>query len=167
MCNPALIAGAVGLTGGLQFAAQQQQFKMQRAEQARAAALQRQQLLKQYTAEQLQLVQQKEAAGRQAILQDLEQAKTAATEVTAMGQSGGVSEAPLQDLYTQYGRVREAHTRQQELIDVGTGMRFEELGFRHQQEMARIQKPLIRPNFLIAGLETGTKAAMAYKTFSA
>lgn len=167
MCNPALMATAVGLQGGLQFAAQQQQFKMQRAEQARAAALQRQQLLKQYTAEQLQLVQQKEAAGRQAILQDLEQAKTAATEVTAMGQSGGVSEAPLQDLYTQYGRVREAHTRQQELIDVGTGMRFEELGFRHQQEMARIQKPLIRPNFLIAGLETGTRAAMAYKTFSA
>ncbi len=166
MCHPAAIAGAVGLTGALQFAAQNQQFKMQRAEQARAAALQRRQILKQYTAEQLQQSQQKESAGRQAVLQDLEQAKIAATEVTAMGQSGAVSKAPLQDLYAQYGRVREAQSRQQELIDVGAGMRFEELGFRHQQEMARIQKPLIRPNFLIAALETGTKSAMAYKTFS-
>lgn len=166
MCHPAAIAGAVGITGALQFAAQNQQFRMQRAEQARAAALQRQQLLKQYTAEQLQQAQQKESAGRQAVLQDLEQAKVASTEVTAMGQSGAVSEAPLQDLYTEYGRVKEAQARQQELIDVGAGMRYEELGYRYTQEMARIQKPLIRPNFLIAGLETGTKAAMAYKTFS-
>ena len=167
MCNAGLVAAAIGVQGGLQFAAQRQAYKMQKAMQARASELQRQQTLKQYTASNLAAQQQQEEAARRAELTALQNRALLATQTARRAEQVGITEADEQDLMSQYGRLREVATRQQERIDVGQQLQQEEMGFAYTQNMVRINKPLSRPDPFLSALETGVRAAQAYKTFSA
>ena len=166
MCNPALMATAIGVQGGLQFAAQRQAYKMQKTMQARASELQRQQTLKQYTASNLAVQQQQEEAARRAELAALQNSAAMATQTARRSEQVGTTEADEQDLMAQYGRLREVATRQQERIDVGQQLQQEEMGFAYTQNMVRINKPLQKPDPFLIALETGVEAAQAYKSFS-
>jgi len=166
MCSPGLMATAVGVQGGLQFAAQRQAYKMQKAMQARASEIQRQQTLKQYTASNLAAQQQKEEAARRAELAALQNRALMATQTARRSEQVGITEADEQDLMAQYGRLREVATRQQERIDVGQQLQQEEMGFAYTQNMVRINKPLTPPDPFISTLDTAVKAGMAYKTFA-
>ena len=167
MCNPAIsMAAASGVQGALQFSAQRQQAKQQAAYQAQGQAVERQRFVREQSATRLREAQDKEAEARKMEQLALEQRQRVATGVTAMGEAGAISEAPIDDLYAQYGRVKSAQARQQEFKAVGTELALEEQGFGFQQEMMRLSKPVSKPSLLLSALETGTKAARAYKEFS-
>jgi hypothetical protein len=167
MCNPAIAMAAVsGVQGALQFSAQRQQAKQQAAYQAQGQAVERQRFQREQSATRLREAQDKEAEARKMEQLALEQSQRVSTGVTAMGEAGAISEAPIDDLYAQYGRVKSAQARQQEFKAVGTELALEEQGFGFQQEMMRLSKPVSKPSLLLSALETGTKAARAYKEFS-
>lgn len=167
MCSPELgMAAATGVQGALQFVAQRQQAKAQAAYQAQAQAVELQRFQREQSATRQREFQENIAEARRAGQLDLEQKQLAAKGVTAMGEGGAISEAPIDDLYAQYGRVREARAKQQEFLGVGRELALEEQGFGFQQEMVRLGKPVSRPSLLLSALETGTKAARAYKEFS-
>lgn len=167
MCNPAIAMAAVsGVQGALQFSAQRQQAKQQAAYQAQGQAVERQRFQREQSATRLREAQDKEAEARKMEQLALEQSQRVSTGVTAMGEAGAISEAPIDDLYAQYGRVKSAQARQQEFKAVGTELALEEQGFGFQQEMMRLSKPVSKPSLLLSALETGTKAARSYKEFS-
>ena len=167
MCNPAIAMAAVsGVQGVLQFSAQRQQAKQQAAYQAQAQAVERQRFQREQSATRLREAQDKEAEARKMEQLALEQRQRVSTGVTAMGEAGAISEAPIDDLYAQYGRVKAAQTRQQEFKAVGTELALEEQGFGFQQEMMRLSRPVSKPSLLLSALQTGTQAARSYKEFS-
>ena len=167
MCNPAIAMAAVsGVQGALQFSAQRQQAKAQAAYQAQAQAVERQRFQREQSATRLREAQDKIAEARKMEQLALEQRQRVSTGVTAMGEAGAISEAPIDDLYAQYGRVKEAQARQQEFKAVGTELALEEQGFGFQQEMMRLSKPVSKPSLLLSALQTGTQAARSYKEFS-
>jgi hypothetical protein len=167
MCNPAAMAIATGVSGGLQFMAQRQAYKMQKAAVEQAAALQQQQTLKQFTAENLQLQQQRESETLRMRELALENQMRESRWVAALSEGTGVETASYNDLSAQFGRVKEAQRIQQGYMDVGSKMRQEEIAFDYTQQMQRIQSKMpTRPNFAISLAETGLQAAKAYKTFS-
>ena len=167
MCNPAIAMAAVsGVQGVLQFSAQRQQAKQQAAYQAQAQAVERQRFQREQSATRLREAQDKIAEARKMEQLALENKQRVSTGVTAMGDALAMSNAPIDDLYAQYGRVKEAQARQQEFKAVGTELALEEQGFGFQQEMMRLSKPVSKPSLLLSALETGTKAARAYKEFS-
>jgi len=168
MCNPAAIAmaAATGAQGALQFSAQRQQAKQQAAFQAQSQAVEQKRLQREQSATRLREAQDKQAEARKMQQLALENKKRVSTGVTAMGEAGAISEAPIDDLYTEYGRVKEAQARQQQFKAVGTELALEEQGFGFQQEMMRLSKPVSKPSLLLSALQTGTQAARSYKEFS-
>ena len=90
MCNAGLMATAIVAKGGLQFAAQRQAYKMQKAMQARASELQIQQTLKQYTASNLAVQQQQEEAARRAELAALQNSAAMATQTARRSEQVGI-----------------------------------------------------------------------------
>jgi len=168
MCIPAgVMAGLAVASGGAQMIAQRQQYKQQKAMTAQAAALQQQQTAKQVTGEKIRFAQERETAARQSIMQDLEQAKRAATEVTAIGESNTTSIAALDDQYAEYGFLRKARAAQRKRDELGYGMALEEIRFGGQMEQARIARSRpTRPSLGLGLLSTALNAATTYKTFS-
>jgi len=164
MCNPGLMAAAVGIQGGLQFAAQRQAYQMQKQAQAQAAAAERQRFQQEQTSMRMRQAQEQEAEARKLEQLSLEQQARESRGIVAMGEAGVTQQAVQQDLIAQYGRVRSAMARQQELRSIGVGLGLEEAGFRHQQELVRIRKPLQKPSAALALVETGVKAAQAYRS---
>ena len=166
MCNPIVMAAATGVQGALQFAAQRQQAQAQAAYQAQAQAVERQRFQREQSATREREYQDRIAEARKMEQLALEQKQRVATGVTAMGEAGAISEAPIDDLYAQYGRVKEAQATQQEFKARGTELALQEQGFGFQQEMMRLSKPVSKPSLLLSALQTGTQAARAYKEFS-
>ena len=167
MCNPAIAMAAVsGVQGVLQFSAQRQQAKQQAAYQAQAQAVERQRFQREQSATRLREAQDKIAEARKMEQLALENKQRVSTGVTAMGEAGAISEAPIDDLYAQYGRVKSAQARQQEFKAVGTELALEEQGFGFQQEMMRLSRPVSKPSLLLSALQTGTQAARSYKEYS-
>jgi len=150
----------------LQFAAQRQQAQAQAAYQAQAQAVERQRFQREQSATREREYQDRIAEARKMEQLALEQRQRVSTGVTAMGEAGAISEAPIDDLYAQYGRVKEAQATQQEFKARGTELALQEQGFGFQQEMMRLSKPVSKPSLLLSALQTGTQAARAYKEFS-
>ena len=163
MCHPAAIAVIGGLQAGLQFAGQRQQAKAQEQYQAQAQAAERQRFQQEQTSMRMRQAQEQEAEARKFEQLSLEQQARESRGVVAMGEAGVTQQAVQQDLIAQFGRVRSAMARQQELRSIGVGLGLEEAGFKHQQELVRINKPLQKPSAALAIVDTGVKAAQAYR----
>ena len=167
MCNAqAAMASLVSVQGALNFFGQQQQAKAQQAAQARDIALERQRLGREQTGQLLQKFQQEESEARKMEQLALEQRAREATGVVAMGEAGVEQEATQQALIADYGRVRAAAARQKQYRDIGYGLATEEAGFRSQQEIARLDRQVQRPNLALSLMETGVKAARTYREFA-
>ena len=161
------IGAIVGVaSSGASYLGQRQQAKAQAAYQAQAQAVERQRFQREQSATRLREAQDKIAEARKMEQLALEQKQRVSTGVTAMGEAGAISEVPIDDLYAQYGRVKEAQARQQEFKAVGTELALEEQGFGFQQEMMRLSRPVSKPSLLLSALQTGTQAARSYKEFS-
>lgn len=166
MCHPAALAVIGGLQAGMQFSGQRQQAKAQQRYQAQAAAAERQRLGREQTGQLLQKFQQEESEARKMEQLALEQRAREATAVVAMGEAGVEQDDTQQALIADYGRVRSAAARQKQYRDIGYGLATEEAGYRSQQEIARLDRQVQRPNLALSLMETGVKAARTYREFA-
>jgi len=136
---------------------QRQQAKQQAAYQAQAAAAERQRFMQEQTSLRMRQAQEQEAVGR-----ELEQVSRKSQEALARARvsagEAGVAGASVQALMDDYVRqeagYRAATLRQQELGGVATGLGLEQAGFATQQRQIGINRPIARPSFLTAGLQS-------------
>jgi len=154
----AATTAAVGVTSaGLQFAGQRRMAKQQAQYQAQAAAAERQRFLQEQTSLRMRQAQEQEAVGR-----ELEQVSKKSQEALARARvsagEAGVAGASVQALMDDYTRqeagYRAALLRQQELGGVATGLGIEQAGFATMQRQIGIARPIDRPSFLTAGLQS-------------
>lgn len=136
---------------------QRKQAKQQAAYQAQAAAAERQRFMQEQTSIRMRQAQEQEAVGR-----ELEQVSKKSQEALARSRvsagEAGVAGASVQALMDDYVRqeagYRAATLRQQELGGVATGLGLEQAGFATQQRQIGINRPIARPSFLTAGLQS-------------
>ena len=167
MCSPeAGMAALVSVQGAVDYFGKQQQAKAQQAAQARDIALERQRLGREQTGQLLQKYQQELAEARKAEQMALEQRAIESRGIVAMSEGVFTQEAVQKDLIAQYGRIREASIKQKQARDLGFQLATEEAGYRSQQEIARLSRPIYRPSLGLSLLETGVKAARTYREFS-
>jgi hypothetical protein len=180
MCFPAIGAAIVGsqaaagmsalqlgLVGGsvvsgvasplVGYMGQRQQAKQQAAFQAQAAAAERQRFMQEQTSLRMRQAQEQEAVGRE-LEQVSRKSQEALSRARVSAGEAGVAGASVQALMDDYVRqeagYRAATLRQQELGGVATGLGLEQAGFATQQRQIGINRPIARPSFLTAGLQS-------------
>jgi len=180
MCFPAIGAAIVGsqaaagmsalqlgLVGGsvvsgfasplVGYMGQRQQAKQQAAFQAQAAAAERQRFMQEQTSIRMRQAQEQEAVGRE-LEQVSRKSQEALSRARVSAGEAGVAGASVQALMDDYVRqeagYRAATLRQQELGGVATGLGLEQAGFATQQRQIGINRPIARPSFLTAGLQS-------------
>jgi hypothetical protein len=139
------------------YVGQRRQAKQQAAYQAQAAAAERQRFMQEQTSLRMRQAQEQEAVGR-----ELEQVSRKSQEALARARvsagEAGVAGASVQALMDDYTRqeagYRAALLRQQELGAIGTGLGLEQAGFATMQRQIGIARPIDRPSFLTAGLQS-------------
>ena len=136
---------------------QRQQAKQQAAFQAQAAAAERQRFMQEQTSIRMRQAQEQEAVGRE-LEQVSRKSQEALSRARVSAGEAGVAGASVQALMDDYVRqeagYREATLRQQELGGVATGLGLEQAGFATQQRQIGINRPIARPSFLTAGLQS-------------
>lgn len=86
---------------------------------------------------------------------------------TSSGEAGvaGLSVNALMDDYMrQEADYRVATLRQQELQDVNTGLALTDAGYRTQQNLIGINRPVSQPSFLEGALEVASAGASGHRT---
>ena len=86
---------------------------------------------------------------------------------TSAGEAGvaGVSVTALMDDYMrQEADYRVATLQQQEWRDVNAGLALTDAGYRTQQNLIGINRPINKPNFLTGMLNVASSAAGGYRT---
>ena len=136
---------------------QRQQAKQQAAFQAQAAAAERQRFMQEQTSIRMRQAQEQEAVGRE-LEQVSRKSQEALSRARVSAGEAGVAGASVQALMDDYVRqeagYRAATLRQQELGGVATGLGLEQAGFATQQRQIGINRPIARPSFLTAGLQS-------------
>jgi len=136
---------------------QRQQAKQQAAYQAQAAAAERQRFMQEQTSLRMRQAQEQEAVGRE-LEQVSKKSQEALSRARVSAGEAGVAGASVQALMDDYVRqeagYRAATLRQQELGGVATGLGLEQAGFATQQRQIGINRPIARPSFLTAGLQS-------------
>jgi len=136
---------------------QRQQAKQQAAYQAQAAAAERQRFMQEQTSIRMRQAQEQEAVGRE-LEQVSRKSQEALSRARVSAGEAGVAGASVQALMDDYVRqeagYRAATLRQQELGGVATGLGLEQAGFATQQRQIGINRPIARPSFLTAGLQS-------------
>ena len=154
----AATSAALGVaTTGVQFAGQRQQAKQQARYQAQAAAAERQRFMQEQTSLRMRQAQEQEAVGRELEQVSRKSQQALARARVSAGEAGvaGASVQALMDDYTrQEAGYRAALLRQQEMGAVATGMGLEQAGFATMQRQIGIARPIDRPSFLTAGLQS-------------
>jgi hypothetical protein len=139
------------------YAGQRKQAKQQAAYQAQAAAAERQRFMQEQTSIRMRQAQEQEAVGRE-LEQVSRKSQEALSRARVSAGEAGVAGASVQALMDDYVRqeagYREATLRQQELGGVATGLGLEQAGFATQQRQIGINRPIARPSFLTAGLQS-------------
>ena len=134
-----------------------QQAKQQAAYQAQAAAAERQRFMQEQTSLRMRQAQEQEAVGRE-LEQVSRKSQEALSRARVSAGEAGVAGASVQALMDDYVRqeagYRAATLRQQELGGVATGLGLEQAGFATQQRQIGINRPIARPSFLTAGLQS-------------
>ena len=139
------------------YAGQRKQAKQQAAYQAQAAAAERQRFMQEQTSIRMRQAQEQEAVGRE-LEQVSRKSQEALSRARVSAGEAGVAGASVQALMDDYVRqeagYRAATLRQQELGGVATGLGLEQAGFATQQRQIGINRPIARPSFLTAGLQS-------------
>ena len=168
MCSIALAGLALGAaSGGAQYLGQRQQAKQQARYQAQAAQAERQRAMQEQRSIRMRQAQEQEATNRELADVALKSREALATATVSAGESGvaGLSVDALLDDYTrQEASYRMGIGRQQEMKDLQTGLALTDAGFRSQNRLIGINRPVNKPSFLTAALDAGSRGLSGYRT---
>jgi hypothetical protein len=90
-----------------------------------------------------------------------------ATATVSAGESGvaGLSvDALLDDYVRQEATYRMGVTRQQEMKDLQTGLALTDAGFRSQNRLIDINRPINRPSFLTGAVNVASSGLSGYRS---
>ena len=163
MCSIALAGLALGAgSAAASYAGQRKQAKQQARYQAQAAQAERQRALQEQRSIRMRQAQEQEATNRELADVALKSREALATATTSAGESGvaGLSVDALLDDYTrQEASYRMGIGRQQEMKDLQTGLALTDAGFRSQNRLIGINRPVVRQS-LGAGLASMASAGL-------
>ena len=163
MCSIALAGLALGAaSGGAQYLGQRQQAKQQARYQAQAAQAERQRAMQEQRSIRMRQAQEQTARNTeiQRVAQKAREARSTAT--VSAGESGvsGLSVDALLDRYTQMEAQQIAGLQQQGgMGDLQTGLALDDAGFRSQNRLIGINRPVVRQS-LGAGLASMASAGL-------
>lgn len=168
MCSIALATMAISAaSAGAGYVGQRKQASAQRRYQAQASAAERQRFLQEQSAVRMGEAQQQEATNRELADISLKSREAISRARTSAGESGvsGLSINALMDDYLrQEANYRSATLRQQELQGVNTGLALSDAGYRTQQNLIGINRPLNQPGFLEGALSTASAGMAGYRS---
>tara|TARA_R110002051_G_scaffold116198_1_gene189404 strand:+ start:882 stop:1415 length:534 start_codon:yes stop_codon:yes gene_type:complete len=168
MCSIAIAALAIStVSAGASFVGQRRQASKQKGYQAQASAAERQRFLQEQSAMRMRQAQENEASNREMADISLKSREAVSRARTSAGESGvaGASIDALLDDYTrQEADYRVATMRQQELRDVNTGLALTDAGYRTQNNLIGINRPINKPSFMEGVLSTASSAVSGYRT---
>jgi hypothetical protein len=171
MCSPAAIPIATAILGagsaGLQYAGQRRQAKQQAQFQQRAADAERQRSLMEQSSIRIRQAQEQEATAREIGEVSKKAREAMATATVSAGESGvaGLSVDALLDDYTrQEATYRMGVTRQQEMKDLQTGLALTDAGFRSQNRLIDINRPINRQSFLTGAMNVASSGLSGLRT---
>lgn len=169
MCDPIAIATtAVGaLSSAAQYQGQRQQAKQQARYQQKAMEAERQRALQEQSSIRMRQAQEQEATNRELGDVAMKAREAMARATTSAGESGvaGASvDALIDDFTRQEAEYRMGVGRQQEMRDVQTGLALTDAGFRSQNRLIDINRPINKPSFLSGALSTVQGGVSGYRT---
>lgn len=149
------------------YAGQRQMANQQARYQAQASAAERARFLQEQTSLRMRQSQQQEATNKELgdiALKSREAISRARTSAGEAGVAGASVDALMDDYMRQEANYRTALLRQQEFQNINTGLALSDAGFRSQNNLIGINRPINRPSFLTAGLSAASGAASGYRT---
>lgn len=168
MCDLATAAAVIGVaSGGAQYLGQRKQAKQQARYQAQASAAERQRALQEQRSIRMREAQEQTARNTEIQRVALEAKKARHTARVAASDRGviGASVEAVADAYTQQEAQLIARLNQQgEMGDLQTGLALTDAGFRSQNRLIGINRPVNKPSFLTAALDAGSRGLSGYRT---
>jgi len=170
MCDP-ISATMVALNvaqGVAQYQGARQQAKTQARYQASASAAERARFLQEQSSIRMRQAQQQEATHRELGAIRIQSREAIHRNLTAAGESGAIAGRSYEHLVDKYlgeeGRYRSALSRQQEFQNINTGLALSDAGFRTQNNLIGINKPLNPPHWATGALSTASLAVRGART---
>jgi len=168
MCDITLAVAAISAaSAGAGYVGQRQQAKQQRGYQAQASAAERQRFLQEQSAIRMRQAQEQEATDRELsdiTLKSREAISRARTSAGEAGVAGASVDALMDDYARQAADYSSRLLRQQELLNVNTGLALTDAGYRTQNNLIGINRPVSQPEFLEGMLGTAASALGGYRT---
>ena len=171
MCDAVTLGVAGLMVSGASAAAQYQgqvtQAKQQERYQKKAAEAERQRALQEQSSIRMRQAQEQEATNRELGDVALKAREAMARATTSAGESGvaGASvDALIDDFTRQEAEYRMGVGRQQEMRDVQTGLALTDAGYRSQNRLIDINRPISKPSFLSGALSTVQGGVSGYRT---
>ena len=160
-----LALSAASTTAG--FVGQRQQAKQQRRYQNQAMEAERQRAIQEQQSIRMRQAQEQEATNRELGDVAMKAREARARATTSAGEAGvaGMSVDALIDDYTrQEAAYRVGVGRQQEMRDLQTGLALTDAGFRTQNRMIDLNRPVNQPSFLTGALNVASSGLSGYRT---
>jgi hypothetical protein len=169
MCIPLAVATAAlgAASAGAQYMGQRKQAKQQARYQAQGVAAERQRAIQEERSILIRQAQEREATNREQAKAAQQTREAVAKARVSAGESGvaGLSvEALLTDLESQGTAYSMGVGRQQEMKDLQTGLALTDAGYRSQNRLIDINRPVNKPSFLTAALDAGSRGLSGYRT---
>ena len=171
MCDPismAVTSAVIGVgSSAAQYAGQRKQAKQQAQYQAQASAAERQRALQEQRSIRMRQAQEQTARNTEIhrIAQKARDARSTAT--VSAGESGvaGLSVDALLDDYTRQESLQTAGLQQQGgWGDLQSGLALSDAGYRSQNRLIGINRPVNKPSFLTAALDAGSRGLSGART---
>ena len=160
-----LALSAASTTAG--FVGQRQQAKQQRRYQNQAMEAERQRAIQEQQSIRMRQAQEQEATNRELGDVALKAREARSRATTSAGEAGvaGMSVDALIDDYTrQEAAYRVGVGRQQEMRDLQTGLALTDAGFRTQNRMIDLNRPVNQPSFLTGALNVAKSGVSGYRS---
>jgi len=167
MCHPVALAVLGGVQSGLQFAGQHRQAKQQAQFQQRAAEAERQRSLMEQRSIGMRRAQEEVAMKTEIgkIARQAEDARATATVAKGEKNIAGLSvDALLNDYYNQEAQHRALYQQQGEWKDVQAELALTDAGFRSQNRLIDIDRPVPRTSFLTGAMNVASSAISGGRT---
>ena len=167
MCEATTMAVLMAAQAGAQYMGQRQAARQQATYQSQASAAERARFLQEQRSTRMRQAQEQEATNKELGQIAIKSREAVSRAVTSAGEAGvaGASVNALMDDYTrQEANYRTALLRQQEFQNINTGLALSDAGFRTQNNLIGINRPINRPSFLTASLNAASGAASGFRT---
>ena len=169
MCNPVQIAmvSIQAAAAAAQYQGQVKQAKQQARFQEKAMEAEQQRALQEQSSVRMRQAQEQEATNRElgdVAMKAREAMSRATTSAGESGVAGASVDALIDDFTRQEAEYRMGVGRQQEMRDVQTGLALTDAGYRSQNRLIDINRPINKPSFLSGALSTVQGGVSGYRT---